>query len=491
MAGGGAVVGLDIGTTTIKAVAVGGGRQKPQLLAVGIAPTPEGLIANDVIVDPQALGQAVKQLLLENGISGRALVSSVAGQSAVVVRVIEIPRPGQGELEQMVKWEVERQVPFAAETTVMDYKVIERDMPEAEASENIEVFFAIAQQDLIDSHVETVMGAGLEPKVIDVEPLAICRSLLDIVRNGGEETVAIVNMGDKATEIDIFNRKLISFSRLLPLGGNALTRAISDMLGQPLEHAERLKKEMGEVFLELAETAQTGAFGGPMDFSQPQPTATFDAPAAPSPFDFTPPDETPQPSAYRSTTDGPVFDIEDDELSPPAGRQPLDLSADVDLPPPAGRQPIDLSGATGLIPAGPSVPAPASPSLESDEGRMKRQIFDAMLPILGDLVTELRRSLDYYRSRSREGVVHRLVLCGGMARMKNLAPFLERELGMTVEVANPLQHLEVGVKNLSREYLNEIAPLLPVAVGLAIRDMIAESARPKARPAKKKAGAAS
>jgi len=460
MAGGGGVVGLDIGTTTIKAVEVRPGRQKPQLAAVGIVPTPEGLIANDIITDTQALGQTIKQLLTENGIQSRTLVSSVAGQSSVVVRVIEIPRPGPGELEQMIKWEVERQVPFAAENTILDYAVIERVLPGIEPageSENIEVLFAIAQQDLIDAHIEAVVGAGLDPKVIDVEPLAICRSLLDITPQAGDETVAIINMGAKATEIDIFSRKLISFARLLPLGGDAFTRAISDALGQPLEHAERLKREMAEVILEELPAGPGAGAGGPMDFSRPEPTSTFAAPIAPSPFDFAPQEE-----------------------EKPSGRQPLDLSEELDLPTLGGRRPAEREETPPATPAGPvNIPAPAP--LESDDQRMKRQIFDAIVPVLGDLVTELRRSLDYYRSRSREGVVHRLILCGGMARLKNLAPFLSRELGIPVEVADPLNHLEVAVRNVSREKLQELAPLLPVAIGLAIRDMIAEPPRPKVR----------
>jgi type IV pilus assembly protein PilM len=276
-------------------------------------------------------------------------------------------------------------------------------------------------------------------------------------------------MGDNATEIDIFNRKLISFTRMLPLGGIAFTRAISDTLGHPMDHAERLKKEMAEIFLDEAGTGPTDVMGGPTDFSRQEPTSPFGAPAAPSPFDFTPPQE---PSAYRSA------DMDEEEGTPGGGKPPIDLSEDLDLPEVGGQKPVDLDE---------TLPTPAGgmpPALDSDEKRIKRQIFDAMVPVLGDLVTELRRSLDYYRSRSREGVVHRLILCGGMARLKNLAPFLQGELGIPVEVANPLQHLEVGVRNLSREYLNEIAPLLPVAVGLAVRDMIAEPARPRARKAR-------
>src|SRR5438128_10350215 len=95
--GGGPVLGLDIGAAYIKAVEMRPGKGGLAITGVGVLPTPPGCIVNDDIVDPLVLAQAVKQVLAENNIKTKSCVSCVAGQSSVVVRVIEVPRMSEKE----------------------------------------------------------------------------------------------------------------------------------------------------------------------------------------------------------------------------------------------------------------------------------------------------------------------------------------------------------------------------------------------------------
>jgi type IV pilus assembly protein PilM len=96
-----------------------------------------------------------------------------------------------------------------------------------------------------------------------------------------------------------------------------------------------------------------------------------------------------------------------------------------------------------------------------------------MAPALMDLITEIRRSFEYYSSKY-QGQPDKLVLCGGTAKLKDLSKLIENELGIPVELANPLHNVTVFSRQLSEGYLDEIASVLPVSVGLAIRDMIGE-----------------
>ena len=121
---GGPTVGINIGTSLIKVVEARPGKDGPQITALGVAPTPPGAIDNEVIVDPQTLGQAIRRLLSESGISCKKCVSSVAGQSSVVVRIIEVPKMTRQELAETMKWEVERHVPFAANEVIMDFQPV-------------------------------------------------------------------------------------------------------------------------------------------------------------------------------------------------------------------------------------------------------------------------------------------------------------------------------------------------------------------------------
>jgi type IV pilus assembly protein PilM len=107
---------------------------------------------------------------------------------------------------------------------------------------------------------------------------------------------------------------------------------------------------------------------------------------------------------------------------------------------------------------------------QSEEEYLQSQVADAMIPILGELVTELRRSIEYYRSQSGANV-DRILICGGTAKLPGLAPFLSAQLGAPVEVADPMRNVTVVAKT-DATYLSEVSPVFPVSLGLSVREML-------------------
>lgn len=99
-------------------------------------------------------------------------------------------------------------------------------------------------------------------------------------------------------------------------------------------------------------------------------------------------------------------------------------------------------------------------------------LHDAMLPILGDLATEIRRSLDYFQTRWRESRVGRVVLSGGTARLANLSRFLSLELGVETIVGDPFVQCEVPERVLPAALRQQLAPAMATAVGLAMRGTV-------------------
>jgi type IV pilus assembly protein PilM len=400
-------VGIDIGSSLIKVVEARPTKGEVQITALGIAPTPAGTIENEIITDPQTLGQAIRQLLAESGITVKKSVSSVSGQSSVIVRIIEVPKMTKQELAETMKWEVERHVPFAANEVVMDFQPIER--PNANPDDQtMEVLLAVAQQELIDSHVETLLAAGLEPIAIDVEPLAMARVFIDVVNNGfKDKAVAIVNIGASTTELAIYQDGLLAFPRTLPIAGDTITRALSDGLHIPLEQAERLKREKAVVLLDRAsQLSQTTGFV-PVEpgVGQTEPTVGPDFgvetdQSLDSDLGFIP-----------GLGFGPSFDEQKSETIPDFD---LDLGETIPQPTSAPIMDFDLSGedfTTTSVPGGDLVtgeetPVPASNVMSASESDSSisadfsvETIFDTMYPVLQDLIAEIRRSLDYYASR--------------------------------------------------------------------------------------------
>ena len=497
---GGSYVGLDIGSTLMKVAEVRRSNRGLEVTALGLAKTPVEAYENNLIVDVAVLSKAVKALLREAGISTRQCVSSVSGQSAVVVRVIEVPKMNPAEIKETMNYEVERHVPFASGGggVITDYVAIER--PEGVADgQNMEVLLAAAQQDTIDRHVEMLFAAGLKPVAIDVEPLAVGRTLLETGPADAHQpghTVAIVNIGASITDVGIYRDKLLCFSRTLPVGGDNFTRAISEYLQVDLETAEKYKYDVGEVILDQVAGQQPvynpdagiggGGGHGFMDFGAPQepiPTMTTDAspsgrtpfitqgqqaPSAPSspsgrmPFDFSTPGEAPlEPHG---------FDL--------AG-QPTDPHQD------SARMKVPEQGEVGFFqpvvaPAtDPNLPVPA-PAHGDDA--LRQQVFAAISAVLVDLAQELKRSIDYYRSRSGDAPIHEVLLVGGSAKLRGLATYLEGSLdNVPTRIGDPLQNIVVTSKQFSEQKLQEVATLFPVSIGLGARDLMGVPTKGKKR----------
>jgi type IV pilus assembly protein PilM len=105
--------------------------------------------------------------------------------------------------------------------------------------------------------------------------------------------------------------------------------------------------------------------------------------------------------------------------------------------------------------------------------QFQNRIYESMQPMLSELITEIRRSLEYYSSREPDTPIERIVLYGGTSRMPSLAEFIHNEIGLEVVLANPVELLDLTYMRQSPQYLEALAPSLPVCIGLALRDMIA------------------
>ncbi|BDI31249.1 hypothetical protein CCAX7_33000 [Capsulimonas corticalis] len=510
----GSIVGLDIGTQQIKVVELRAGKGGLVATGMGIAPTPVGIMQNNIITDPRLMGQTIKQLLRESGISAKRAVGSVAGQSAVVIRIIEVPKMTDAELKETMKWEVERHVPFAPSETMIDYQPLETGSALDETNPNMEVLLAVAQQDIVNNLVDTMFAAGLDPIAIDIEPLASGRSVLDVTagqpvvrkqrfinpvdapfENNAVETVALVNIGASNTDISIFQDGQLAFPRSLPLAGDSLTRSIAEMMGYTLDQAERIKRDYASVQLDRMAIYTGTAYGDDPNYQ----SAQFGEEGG----EFGPTDSTRisgRRSARISGRSGRIsgrlggddlgafsnpFDLSMDPETASVADDPSALNLakpgetdDMDRTQPIPRGTLNLGRRDEPGDGGAFAPPP---EFEADQGFLggpasdndiKDQVFEAIAPVLGELATELRRSLDYFRSRAQGRSVDRVLLVGGSANLHNIGVFLQNELQVPVIVADPFAGMQVASKHYDPQYLQSIASSFAVAFGLAARESV-------------------
>ncbi len=248
----GSIVGLNIGQFAIKAVEVTVKGGELAITAAGEIPTPPESITNGVVINTTALANAIRELMKSAGIKSKQIVTSVSGTGSLVVRVIEVPRMGDKELEENMRQDAERYIPFPPSEVIMDFKAL-RELPSDPDAPNMEVLLAAAQREIVDAHIAVVDRAKLDPRAIDVEPLAAARAvaelgLTDEVTDYFDVT-ALINLGATSSEISVLRGDLLVFTRIVPKGGNDFTQALVDHLALPWHDAERLKVGMGDALM--------------------------------------------------------------------------------------------------------------------------------------------------------------------------------------------------------------------------------------------------
>ncbi len=433
------VVGIDIGSQKIKVVELRSKGREPEVSALGMIDTPEGAVDHTGVYNSDAVGDALKQLLSQAGVTvGQALVS-IAGQASVLVRTLEVPRMNATELKEHMQWEINRNIPFAESNVVSDFKALSDEDPN---SPNMDVVMAIAPQSAIDTLIASVKRAGRTAVGIDVEPLAVARSLqVSYAEEFENMVVCVVDMGNKTTSINIYKSGKLLMPRQIPIGGENFTKSISDHLGIGMEEAERLKVEKARIPQSSIESAKSGGFA-----------PTFGLPPQPAPIgttqEFTP---------YNPFSDEPL------PVASPNAPEPLAPPADFE---PAASEPFAIAPESSPfdladVPAAPS-PMPSANSDDPDSVRT----FNAFSSVLEEFVAEVRRSIDYFRSRG--GEVNRILLCGGGTELRGLTEYLGASISLECDAYNPFQHLTVNERKIAPGFVEEHKQEFAVAVGTGL-----------------------
>ncbi len=274
----GTIVGLNIGNALIKAVEVTAKNGEVSVTRAASVPTPPDAFQNGNVLSVSALANAIKALWKVGGFKGKAVISSVAGTGALVVRVIEVPLMTDAQLADAMRADAQLYIPFPPTEVQMDFKAL-RELPSDPDSGTMDVLLAAAQSEIIDLHIKTLQTAKLSPRAVDVEPIAAGRTLA-LQKRGDfnglmvdyNEITAVANIGAFGTEISLLRGDILVFTRTVTTGGNSISQGIADALGVPLVEGERIKIEQGDAL--PPEGYQTDQGAGD-DFGFGDPNAGF------------------------------------------------------------------------------------------------------------------------------------------------------------------------------------------------------------------------
>ncbi len=230
------LVGVDIGSGSIKVCLIRESRRGLGLVRLGYVPLGPQVIVDGQVMDSGAVVEALGRAFSEAKIRQKECALSVSGQS-VIIRKITVPMMTAAELDEQIQWEAEQHIPFDIKDVQVDYQVL-RKRPEAS---QMDLLLVAAKRDRIEDYAQLARSAKLKPIVCDVDSFTV-QNLFEYSRGlPADQTVALINIGASFSSLSIIANGVHVFPREIANGGNAITEEIQKQLGIPFEQAEAYK----------------------------------------------------------------------------------------------------------------------------------------------------------------------------------------------------------------------------------------------------------
>ena len=245
------IIGLDVGSFSIKAVLMQKGLRGPSIercLEWPLAPS-------QADGDQRLFHERLAALLREVGVRpsssgglGRDLIVASVPQGSVFARLISLPFTDPEQVAQTVPYEMEGHIPLDLEEVVVDYHPIRPSPPSGlgrgSGGQDSTVLAIALPKEYLNRRLEELQKAGADPKAFEIDSLALYNFFQHyLLKEAGEEDIALLDIGASKTAVCIVvegNPRLI---RTIWVGGNHLTHAIAQASNLPLEQAEQEKRK--------------------------------------------------------------------------------------------------------------------------------------------------------------------------------------------------------------------------------------------------------
>lgn len=340
------VIGLDIGSSSVKLLELQETKGGYRLKNVGIGFLPAGSIVDGALEAPDVVVDVIRNLVSNLKVKNKNVATSIAGHS-VIIKNISLPIMTEQELEESIKFEAEQYIPFEIDDVNIDFQIL-GETPEDK--DRMNVLLVAAKLDIINDYTTVIKEAGLNTVVMDVDSFAL-ENMFDVNYSYEEgKTIALIDIGASILNMNVLKNGISVFTRDISIGGNKITTEI---------------QKMKDISYEEAETLKIGGQIEGVDYSEIADT------------------------------------VKDTSLS---------------------------------------------------------------------LVAEIKRSLDFFWATLAEERIDKIYLSGGCSKIPGFKKIIANKMmDIPLEVVNPFAGIDCSEKNFDPEYLEYIAPLAAVGVGLALR----------------------
>ena len=230
------IVGLDIGSHSVKAIVLDQSKSGLVLKHIGTAQLPPEAIVEGAIQEQGIVVSAIKNLLKSLKVGVKHVCTSISGYS-VIIKKINLPTASRDDLAKSIEVEAEQFIPFDISEVNVDFQIVGQSETD---DEQMEVILVAAKKDVIDSYMKLLTDAGLKPAVIDVDVFAL-ENAFTHSHPDVHGTVALIDIGANKMNINVVKDGLSLMTKDAALGGARITGEIQDRFDVDYETAEAIK----------------------------------------------------------------------------------------------------------------------------------------------------------------------------------------------------------------------------------------------------------
>lgn len=342
------ILGIDITSAAVKILEISGSGDALCVEGYGRDVLPPNALEGNVIKDIDAVAHCIKKLCERSSLTCKQVALAVP-DSAVISKTVQINDGlNDEEMEELVIIEADKFIPYPIDEINFDFEVLGHSTKNPEM---LDVLIVASRAENVNSRIEAISRAGLEPRVVDVESYAVERAAQHLAKQlpagGQDKIIAIIDIGTNYTHLFVLHGMRLVFSREEKFGGMQLIEAIAEHYKMTIEEAVVAKNQ---------------------------------------------------------------------------GTLPADYELQV------------------------------------------------LEPFKELVLLQIKRTLQFFYSSSQHGFVDHILLAGGIARQPGLASLIQEQLGAATTIANPFSNMILG-KKINLDLINNDAPALMVACGLALRNL--------------------
>ena len=230
------VVGLDIGSSAVKAVELRRSGKELEVIRLGVEALAPEIVVDGAIVDTGQVSNTISRIFADKKIKTKNVATAVSGHS-VIVKKLALQPMTEEDLEGAIQMEAAQHIPFDIGEVNLDYQVLESPAD----SPTMDVLLVAVKKDKILNYTNVVTLAGKTPTIVDIDAFALQNVYEYNYDPPGDLTVALLNLGASVMNINIVRGRVPLFTRDVSVGGNQYTDTLQKELDLGFEEAETLK----------------------------------------------------------------------------------------------------------------------------------------------------------------------------------------------------------------------------------------------------------